>query len=310
MALTFQELRQELFRLYEGRRYAEATELLRSGLEDHPTELPRITFWLACLECRAGRPSAALVTLSAYLSSGGWMSPLHLRNDDDLEPLRGDPAFERIVAECETRLEAEKGRIQPKLLLELPAASSDAVPPLLMALHMMGGTAEESLYRWRPAVDKGMMLAAPQGSELVGPDAYAWNERAAAELRTHLGFIEREVHYDPGRLILAGASQGARMAVQFACQRAVPSTAFIALVGAPAPERIEPHLEAALGAGLRGVFITGELDPARKGIEATYSLLQQAGVPVQLEVVPGLGHDYPANLAALLGEALTFLHGH
>jgi acetyl esterase/lipase len=57
----------------------------------------------------------------------------------------------------------------------------------------------------------------------------------------------------------------------------------------------------------RGFFITGERDPARAGVEAAYRLLARAGLEVRLEVVSGLGHAYPEDMAPLLEDAMRFV---
>ncbi|MEX2535644.1 MAG: hypothetical protein WD273_08595 [Trueperaceae bacterium] len=58
---------------------------------------------------------------------------------------------------------------------------------------------------------------------------------------------------------------------------------------------------------MRGVFITGENDGAREMVESTYRLLDEAGLDVQLRVIPGRGHVYPPGFADLLREALDFV---
>jgi hypothetical protein len=89
----------------------------------------------------------------------------------------------------------------------------------------------------------------------------------------------------------------------------LPSQGFIALVGAPKPELLQPWTERAKDAGVRGVFITGDRDSALERVRAAHRLLDRSGLEVRLEVVPGLGHEYPPEpaLSGFLRQALKFL---
>jgi pimeloyl-ACP methyl ester carboxylesterase len=97
-----------------------------------------------------------------------------------------------------------------------------------------------------------------------------------------LATVAERQPFDRQRLVLGGASQGARFAVRLALAGALPARGFIAIVGAPPPEKLEPHLDTARKAGVRGFFITGERDPARAGVEAAHRLLASAGLEVRL----------------------------
>jgi predicted esterase len=307
MSTGFQDLQQQLFELYRLKRYEKALALLATGLARFPDRSSRIGFWIACLECRLDRPQQALDTLTAILEQGEWFSPRRLTGDQDLGPLRGMPEFARLVAACEERRRVEQERILPELRLEPPAPVAEAKPPLVMALHMMGGDANESIYHWRPVTTMGAALAAPRGSELLGPGEFGWSEDSEAELRQHLLSVAARQPFDGDRLVLGGASQGARYAVRLALRGTLAARGFVAIVAAPPVEEIEAHLETARRAGVRGVFITGELDGARAGVEAAHRLLEEGGLAVRLEVLPGLGHEYPADLPRLLEEALDFV---
>lgn len=105
------------------------------------------------------------------------------------------------------------------------------------------------------------------------------------------------------RLILAGFSQGAMMALHVGLRRAKPAAAIIShsgmLVGAEtlASEiRVRPPVLLTHGAA-DDVVPPGSLPAAKAALEA-------AGVPVQAEMVPGLGHGIDETT---IRAALRFL---
>jgi hypothetical protein len=73
------------------------------------------------------------------------------------------------------------------------------------------------------------------------------------------------------------------------------------------PDSLQVLKYRAEGDLVSGIFITGERDPARAGVEAAHRLLASAGLEVRLEVVPGLGHEYPVDTAPLLEAAMRFV---
>lgn len=310
MGDDFMATQEAMFAAYAEGRYREAMELALAVRRRHPSRAARADYWVACLQCRLGDPDEALATLEAGLAAGRWPNPDRLRRDPDLEPIRDLPEMVRILEVSERRRQQQQAGARPELrVLAPPTRSLAARPPLLMALHTRGGDADESLHHWRAAVDAGALLAAPQATRVEGPHEFAWGESSEDEIRAHLTALERDRAFDRARLVLAGASQGARLAVSLALRGApVESRGFIALVGAP---EIDGPLRAAASdaakRGLRGIFVTGDADVARPGVERAHAALVAAGMAVRLEVVPGLGHAFPADFDARLRAALAFV---
>lgn len=310
MADDFMTAQEALFAAYGAGDYARALGLALETRQRHPTRAARAEYWIACLQCKLGRPDEALSTLEASLEAGRWPNPDRLRSDPDLEPIREHPRLLRVLDLCEHRRHAQQATARPELRVRSPAASSLAAhPPLLVALHMRGGDAEETLYHWRTAIDEGAILAAPQGSHVEGPYEFAWGPDSEAEIGAHVAALQRERTFDRERVVLAGASQGARLAVSLALRGSpLESRGFIAVVGAP--ELDATLLAAAARAarrGLRGVFLTGTSDFGRGTVERAHADVTAAGVDARIEVVPGLGHAFPVDFGERLRSALAFV---
>ncbi len=86
----------EFWPLYEAKDYEGAVAHLERSLEEHPGN-EGILYNLACCESLAGRNEQALEHLRAAIQREPDIRRL-AREDGDFEPLRGDPAFEELIA--------------------------------------------------------------------------------------------------------------------------------------------------------------------------------------------------------------------
>lgn len=310
MSPAFHDLQLQVFALHSEERYQDALDLALANLDDNRDNASRIAFWVACLQCRLDRWDDALATLGGVVEAGGWFNPDRLRGDPDLAPLRELSELGGIIGACDEKRRVEQADVRPERRLVRPESSEHQPPPLVIALHMAGGNARQSEHHWRRASRDGYLLALPQGTQVLGPGEYGWSENTESELKKHLLAVAGWHAYDSARVVLGGASRGAGVAVEFALRQApFASRGFIAVVGSPAPEKIEEHVARAVSARVRGVFITGEHDGARDRVESTYRLLHDAGMSVSLTVLPGMGHDYPPDFSEHLSEALAYVLG-
>jgi len=81
--------------LYEAGRYAEAADLGRELLADHPED-GRLLYNLACCESLAGRTTDALEHLERAIAIWDGVRDM-AKGDSDFDPIRAEPAFEQLV---------------------------------------------------------------------------------------------------------------------------------------------------------------------------------------------------------------------
>lgn len=308
MPLSFRELQVQVFALYGQARFSDALDVVTRALPMLPVQVSRLTFWQACFLCLLERPDDALAVLEAHRSKGGWWNPDRLEGDTDLAALRDKPEFIALVESSRAQQELMRETTLPQL--EVVENGSAAPSPLLLAFHMRGSTLVATLPYWLPAQHSGMTVAVPQSSQLQGPNEYEWADAERAEREALGAFRKVQARYyiDSSRVVLGGASQGADLAVQLALSGyPIPARGFVAVAGGGRAETLEPLLRDAAQRSVRGVFIVGEHDPARTRVEAVYEMLGTAGLEVQLEVVMGLGHDYPSDFGVRLEKALAFI---
>ena len=89
------ELWYPLRRLYEAGRYAEVVERGRDLIESDP-ESPLLFYNVACCECLSGRTTDAVNHVRRAIELSERFRD-YARSDPDLDPIRGEPAFEALM---------------------------------------------------------------------------------------------------------------------------------------------------------------------------------------------------------------------
>lgn len=323
-AERFETASNRMFVPYRERRYVEALTVAREAQAQFPERDSRTTRWIACLECLAGETEAALRTLQDGRARGLWWAPSALIEEADLLALHEDPQLVALAAECAELQRAARETARPEVVVIPPAEQSRAGvgaaprggvngPPVLIALHFRWGTARDFVVHWRAAAEAGWLVAVPQGSQIVGPDAFEWadDDQTAADLQWVWQRLSEDYELDGSRVVLAGASGGGRAALEHGLGGTpIPVHGVMPIVPSIAdPMRFEPKIAASVERGVRAWLFTGEHDGRRAKTEALYAAMEAHGMATRLTVVPGMGHAVPPDLAARLPEALRFLLG-
>jgi predicted esterase len=316
---NFDALYARLNSLYDEGKYAEGLEAALQGRKDFPESANVLCHFGACLAARLGDADQAFKLLEEALAGGYWLT-VNGWEDEDFESIRDLPAFERLRAASMARLEAAQADARPELLTVLPALGVGAMP-LLLALHGNASSVRWHRAHWRGAAHAGWLVGMPQSSQAAGPDSegavtFVWNDvpLARREILDHYTALHKAYRLDRKRIVLGGFSRGAEMAIDLAVTGAVPVRGFVAVCpGGPLtlePERWEPIIAEGEGRGLRGTVIMGGQDRRlAPGTERLVELLRGVGIPCKFEIHPDMGHDYPADFDARLGDHLAFALG-
>ncbi|MBI4416064.1 MAG: hypothetical protein HY557_03675 [Euryarchaeota archaeon] len=310
---TFVEVRRQVFALYGEGRYREALDLVSSARQAFPDQDGTMSFWTACLQSRLGLADEAVATLRDARGRGRWWSAQQLE-DGDLDLIRGRTDFQAIVADCEKARAAAQAETKPELIVRTPPGAHRGPFPVLFALHGRAGNARDFEVRWAPALNLGFLLALPQSSQLFGPDAFAWDDRdlATRELADAHATVLASHPADGNRLVFAGFSQGAALAIRL-CLQGEPfaSRGFVAV--APSayrdPDAVAALVHPAARRGVRGWIVTGETDYARPSTETLHAEMTRRGLACSLDVRQGLGHEFPPDFPSILEAALLHILG-
>lgn len=291
-----------------------AIALLRENVKTFPLHRGVVYLVLAELLADEGRAKEAIEALSQSFTAGCRFKPEWLTANRHLAALAADPRFGRVVTRLGERYATDAAAARPDLLIRGP--SGEAPPtgrPLLVALHGNNSNARETARYWSPAVALGWVIAIPQSSEIgSSPDAYTWNDRARAkgEIEAHIARAAELHRVDRRRVVLAGFSMGGLQAIALAVAHGTPACGVLP-VAAWLPEIAEFTALAASGAArlLPMHIVVGGQDPSLGGATQLAALLETHRVKVTLDVRAGMGHQYPADMDATLGRALSFLAG-
>ncbi len=323
-ATPFAQIEKQLQDLYHRNEYAAALELATQALAGHPEQVTYLDYWRMTMAARSGDAVLAVEILQQALQAGRWYSELLLRRSPSFKTLQGDPAFERLIALNQETAEKDHEKVFPLYTIrpEKRCLAGHTPPcPLLLALHANAGTVQTSLGFWRPVAAAGWLVAAPQSSQAIWKDAYVWDDRELAEREIHKHYLTLGENYaiDQRRTLLAGHSMGGEIAIWLALKGTIPANGFLAIgPGGPFMDDLaewEPLLHdnltegASENGGLRGYVITGEIDDSipHKNIERLVKRLNRANIPCELEIIPGVGHDYTSEYEPAIARGMQFI---
>lgn len=306
--VRFEETMAQATGRYAEGRYADALDVVLAA--DAPPGWAAIrTLLEANLRCMLDELDRTIEVLEAGIARGEWWRPEMLAGDHDFDPVRPDPRFDAIVAECGRRADAAGAGGVPGLEVLEPAEPDGT---LLVALHGGSGNAAEFAPHWQAATERGTLVAAPQSPRPAcsGGERFSWPppDEAAEQLRTQLAEVRAAHRVD--RVAFAGFSQGARIALWCALHGVPEAPAgVIAVVGTPAVDDVSDLLPAAAERGLRVWFLTGDRDFAAPAVRAAHATFEAAGIDVRLAETAGTGHAFPPEFSQLLPEILRFVLG-
>jgi dienelactone hydrolase len=311
---TFDDLQEEAMRLYQAGDYAATLDLLTREGDQFPDQGAWVLYMRACMAARVGQPAETVRLLDAALDRGYWFGEAVMRQSPSFLPLQGDPEFERVAALNIAR--AADAHADPVLLVREPEGGCAAQAcPVVLALHGNGADGPSALRGWRSLVERGWLLAALQSSQIAAQDQFVWDDQEVAlrETANHYATLQTQYTLDPARTLVAGFSMGGETALRAALSRTIPVRGFLLLgPGGPTidtPDAWLPLIEQAQAAGLRGYVILGEADQGvpHDAIRAIVALLNEHGIPCDLELVPGVRHAYPPDFGPILDRALAFV---
>jgi hypothetical protein len=294
-ATTFDDLREACAAHNRAGRHEEALAAAEEAWRRFP-ERRHYTWWLvAYADLALGRLSDAVAAMEAA-EAENHLWRIGLLRQPVMEPLGAQPRFAALLDRAQARIAARDFR--PRLLVAEPGPSGSRAP-LLLGLHGATSTADDYHRRWLPAVALGCIVASAQSSQPATEDAFCWDDRD--HVRRDLAAVLPDLP-PHGEVVLTGFSQGAAVALELALAGdVVPAAAVIGVGPSYPPSMRLPDAARTLDV----VILCGMDDPWGRSVPGTVEALRAAGHHVQVDEVPGLGHDYPADFAERLPGLLA-----
>jgi predicted esterase len=174
--------------------------------------------------------------------------------------------------------------------------------PVLLYLHGRGGNAFEDCRKWARVARQFGWIVCPEGPAVSDSGGRTWNndaETAKRVIDAALGALGEEYH---GRLrtrgnVLIGFSEGAFVAQQIGLRDPSHWSKWLILAAndrywfGDAPQLLEQNRAKIR----RVVLFTGENDEVAENTRRAGEMLKTAKIAVRVRIVPGLGHEIPAD---------------
>ena len=270
---------------------------------------------LACAYSLHGDPENAIVWLSE-IADTGFAQPGLLETDPDLRDARTDPRFRGIVRTVRQNVHTGRpGATRPWVAREpiiiAPAKIDAECPaPLIMVLHGYSGSHERTARLWkRVAAAFDAILVAPSGQEFTPHGGRGWATVTEAD-RTVMHALQRardQYNVDSDRIVVAGISQGARMASHMAARHPETFRGLIMVAAAYNHGTLGTLRKTPRDQRPTCYIMVGDRDRLLAGSRAAVMDLEDAEVPYELVLYPDLGHSYPPNTIVELRKAVRYV---
>jgi len=302
---------EEMQRLLKERSYEKAAEACRRLVHLAPHEAAP-HYNLACALARLGKTQEALAALE-MAALKGFDDPGHMRQDDDLASLRGEPRFARCVQRAEEVARANAPSYEPGVdvkgvrtvegtpegglryrLRISPTASAERPDRLVVWLHPAGGSANQVV---EPLAERFTKL----GYALLVFTQKEWRFWSPADIakltEKTLPAVAKTPGLDASRPVLMGYSAGGQAALALwqarpgafgglvldAAYPVQPTPAGLALMPLPEhPAARRTPFFVLVGANDRGAELWRKAETAWR----------EAGVPLTIRYVPDKGHEW------------------
>ncbi len=314
MSDGFSKKLNELFSLYEKKKYQEAHNLALSLMSEYHRKMGLLYNVAYCTQGVMGNTERAIELMSEAADKGYWSDPEQLLKDDDLKAVREDNRFLTVLERFRVlAVQYAKDHGAKLEILKPESAKPETTEsfPLIIALHGNTQTIEDSRKNWSFMTKKGWIVALPQSSQASMEGSYVWNnfEIATPELKSFFEEITGNYNIDKNRVVIAGFSMGGALAADICLKNEISCNKFI-LMG-PYIQDVSVYADEISELGRRkgqGYIVVGENDAeCIQGSKELAALCKAHGVECIIDVIPGIGHEFPDDFSDLVSKAMEKL---
>ena len=310
---SYPEMRDQLGKLYQQKKFREAADLIERHLDRFPENRLANSYNLALVCLHLEDYEKSLRVLGDAVSRGLWFGQ-HSFEDPLWEPLKkleGFAEFER--ANTALIAEARKGS-SPRLEVVRPQGYAEGRSyPLFLAIH--GGNSNITEFRtiWTSeTLRREFLVAYPQSSQVWAKDRFSWHEDMDLAVQEIGEAFRKTMGAFPvaaGEIFVGGFSAGGEATLEVVLSGAVPARGFVVLCPAKPKSFTVENIRRAAGRGVRGVILTTEFDGRVEEQKEMAAIMNREGIPVEIVVTADLGHWFPDDLDKQIDRALAFVRG-
>ncbi|MGM8215932.1 TPR end-of-group domain-containing protein [Bacillaceae bacterium W0354] len=301
--MNFIDLQNRLFKVFGEKDYDAAKEIIQQATKLFPERLDKTLFWKACLYSTLNESNKAVDALNEGLSKGFWWNPALLLNDPDLKPIHDVAEFKEVIKKCEDIFH----NVSHQSKAETFIYGNHEAKRAILILHWRGSNVKDFAPNWLDSeLEKENFFIFPQSSQIFSYNSYCWDDETLARKEIEQAYYQLIDKYNGDDKIIAGASQGGKLAIDLCLDDSFAITKFISVIPAiKSLEEYEKLLKSNTLKNISGHIITGDQDYFYDKTVELSKLLMEHGIKCELHVIKGLGHHFPENFINLLKQILN-----
>lgn len=292
----------EVIQLNNSKKYEEVIQLSNTIMTQFPERVRKPILWKAAALANLNQTDEAMEALLAGARQGEWWHPESLLKIRAFEPFHKRKEFQLLLDNGRTT--ATESTAMSNSYLKLRQGTESG--PSILTFHWRGSNAKDFSEYWLEE-DMDTTFGFAQSSQVFEKNSYCWDDSNQTQKDVH-DMCEQFSDFQKGPLILGGASQGGKIALELVIKNDVKAVGFILL--APAVKELDeivPYLHLAKERGIRGSIIVGEEDFLYERIQNLRKEMEQVDFPCQWIEVPNLGHFFPEDFSILLKDSVEYV---
>ncbi|MCP4151304.1 MAG: esterase family protein [bacterium] len=297
------------FGVWEKGELARAMSIFENALKKYPDKTYDITGHMMTLSLET-KDYDKLFSTWKYGMERGCFYHLHVHGPQ-LKALKKEQPFAAIWKENLRLRERAAKSATPVLDIRLPNDfRKEEKYPVLIVFHGYGRSNEKMMHWFdSPVLKKKYIVAFFQSSNILGNRAFGWRvgEQSRKDIEVCYKQLRRDYPIKTKKVVIAGMSLGATVALDAYLNGAVPAAGFVF----NCPVNKNPVEKSAFPAGVsksfKGTIMTGEKDHGLEGQRKLVALFESLGIDCRFFVNPGIGHRFPDDFAARLDKALLHI---
>jgi predicted esterase len=304
----FIDVYRTFLQLIERKEWTKALTIAEQAEIFYPDKSHYTSFWKSCLLAKLHRLKEALAQLKSAIQEGIWWNPETLLNEEMFHSIQQDEEFQQIVQICKQRFHEQQNKAQPALYVIGNNKNREAI----FSLHWRGDNAFDFAEYWKDEkLLEQHIFGFPQSSQVRGYQTFCWDDKKTAmkDIESLYHLFQNRYLTNENEVILAGASQGGKLAIELALAHpAIKVKGFIAVV--PAIKDLDEFIQLFAAREIRnvpGYIITGRKDRFYDNTEKLCRLFQHHHIQCELYVDEQEGHMFPKQFHSLLMEAIHFI---
>jgi predicted esterase len=308
MSEKFIDVHRAFLQLIERKEWTKALTMAEQAEVFYSDKSHYTSFWKSCLLAKLHRPKEALAQLKSAIQQGVWWNAETLLNEEMLHSIQQDEEFQQIVQICKQRFHEQQNKTHPELYVIGNNKNREAI----FSLHWRGDNAADFAEYWKgEKLLEQYIFGFPQSSQVRGYQTFCWDDKEAAlkDIKYLYHLFQKHYLTKKNEVILAGASQGGKLAIELALtDPTIKVKGFIAVI--PAIKDVDEFIQLFATKEIRnvpGYIITGRKDKFYDNTEKLCRLFARHRIPYELYVDEQEGHMFPKQFHKLLMEAIQFI---